>query len=58
MIKEKDSMSFETITEKIFKDRVKVDISGLTYVEKGIDFIRFRVGEKLFEVKIKERKKK
>lgn len=51
-------MSFETLPEKIFKDRVTVDTKGLSYVEYGIDFIRFRLGEKLFEVKIKEKKSK
>ncbi len=48
-------MSFETLTEKIFKDRVKIDTSGMNYVEYGIDFVRFKVGDKLFEVKVKEK---
>jgi hypothetical protein len=51
-------MSFETLTEKIFQDRVKVDTSGMQYVEYGQDFVRFRIGEKLFEVKVIIKKKK
>jgi hypothetical protein len=49
-------MAFETLTEKVFKDRVKVDTSGMKYVEYGIDYVRFKIGDKLFEVKVKEKK--
>jgi hypothetical protein len=49
-------MSFETLTEKIFKDRVKVDTSDLKYVEKGQDFVRFKIGDKLIEVRVKLKK--
>jgi hypothetical protein len=53
-------MSFESIEEKIFKDRVHVDTSGMVYVEYGKDFVRFRHSEtgRLFEVKVRERKTK
>jgi hypothetical protein len=48
-------MSFETITEKIFKERVSIDTSGMKYVEYGMDYVRFKIGDKLFEVKVKEK---
>jgi hypothetical protein len=48
-------MAFETEIEKAFK-RVKVDTSDLKYKEFGLDYVRFKIGEKLYEVKIKEKK--
>lgn len=50
---------FDSITEKIFRERVKVDTSDLKYVEMGSDFVRFRdENGKLFEVSVKEKKSK
>ena len=51
-------MAFESIEEKIFKYRVTVDTSDLQYVEKGKDFVRFRIGGRIFQVSVKERKTK
>lgn len=49
-------MAFETELEKIFKERVKVDTFDLKYKEFGLDYVRFKVGEKLYELKLKEKK--
>jgi hypothetical protein len=53
-------MSFETSTEKVFKERVKVITHDLKYCEHGMDFIRFRCPDtgSLFEIKVKEIKQK
>lgn len=48
-------MAFDSITEKVFKERVQVKTSDLQYVEFGNDFIRFRIEGRLFEVSVKER---
>jgi hypothetical protein len=48
-------MAFETETEKIFRERVTLQLAGVKYKEYGNDFIRFRCPEtgKLFEVRVK-----
>lgn len=51
-------MGFLTPTERVFLQRVKVDVKDLAYVERGIDFIRFRIGADLYEVSVKIKKKK
>jgi hypothetical protein len=49
---------FDTDTQRIFRERVKVQTVDLKFVELGDDFVRFRDPQtgKLFEVKIKEKK--
>lgn len=46
-------MILETITEKIFKFRVKVHTADLKYVEMGKDFIRIRAEDgELYDIKV------
>jgi hypothetical protein len=49
-------MAFETSTEKVFKERVKVITQDLQYVDYGNDFVRFKLedGGNVFEVSVKE----
>jgi hypothetical protein len=48
-------MSFEEPTEKVFRERVTVQLSDVKYKEYGMDFIRWRCPDtgKLFEVRVK-----
>jgi hypothetical protein len=50
-------MAFEETTEKIFRERVRINTEGILYKEYGKDFVRFRCPEtgKLFEVKVTEK---
>jgi hypothetical protein len=49
---------FDSDTQRIFRERVKVQTSDLKYVEFGDDYVRLKdpVTGKVFEIKVKEKK--
>lgn len=51
---------WHTDTQRIFRERVKIQTSDLQYCEIGEDYIRFKDPEtnKLFEIKVIEKKQK